>query len=487
MPEYIAPEIEHDPDTFEQEAYDYLKAQVPEYEPHDGNLEVWIIKAFSRIAAEIGDLASQVPATIFRYYGAVVMGIPPQDATFATAATTWTMRDSAGYTIPIGTLVGFRTSGDELVGFETTNEVTVLAGATATGAGEVQIQATEEGAISSGLGTAGAAMELIDDLAYVTSVVLTGTTGGGVDEESDEDYLNRLTLAMTLLTPKPIIPDDFSALARSLPEIERALAVDLWQPGTNEQETISWNGWASGTFTITFNGQTTAAIQGNADAATVQAALELLSNVNLGDIVVTGGTVNILPGVTLTFKGQYQETNITQVTTTAGPTVTTTVGGVAPITNQERTVSVAAIDANGVAISSTVKTALDVMLQAKREVNFIVNIIDPTYTVIDVSFTAKAFAGYDVNDVRSRAEDAVASYLSPANWGRPEFGDVALWVRNTVVRIFEIVQVVASTEGVNYVSAVTMRIPDTALAASDITLAGAAPLPLAGSIVGTVT
>jgi hypothetical protein len=487
MPEYISVPVETDPEVYEQDSYDYLKAQVAEYEPHDGNLEVWLIKAFARIASEIGDLASQVPATIFRYYGAQVMGIPPQDATFASSSSTWTMKDDLGYTIPAGTLVGFRNTGDELVGFQTLADVTVPPGSTSTAAGEVLIEATEAGSLASGLGAPGSPMELIDDLSFVTAITLADTTSGGVDEEDDIDYLNRLTLAMTLMAPRPIVPDDFAGLTRSIAGVDRALAVDLWQPGTNEQETISWNGWVSGTFTITFNGQTTGAISGNADAAAVQAALELLSNVNLGDIVVTGGPVNTVSGVTLTFKGQYAETNVTQVTTSAGPTVATTVGGVAAITNQERTVSVAAIDEDGNAVSASLKTDIDTLLQSKREVNFIVNVIDPVYTTIDVNFTAKAFAGYDVNDVRSRAEDAVANYLDPANWGRPEFGDQSLWIRNTVVRIFEIVQVVASTEGVNYVSAVTIRIPDAAFAATDITMGGAAPLPVPGSITGTVT
>lgn len=44
----------------------------------------------------------------------------------------------------------------------------------------------------------------------------------------------------------------------------------------------------SGTFTLTFSGQTTGNIAYNADAATVLAALEALSNIDPGDIAVTG-------------------------------------------------------------------------------------------------------------------------------------------------------------------------------------------------------
>jgi len=47
-------------------------------------------------------------------------------------------------------------------------------------------------------------------------------------------------------------------------------------------------GTSGGTFTLTFEGQTTAAIAFNAAAATVQAAMEALSNIAVGDVVVTG-------------------------------------------------------------------------------------------------------------------------------------------------------------------------------------------------------
>jgi hypothetical protein len=100
---------------------------------------------------------------------------------------------------------------------------------------------------------------------------------------------------------------------------------------TNEQQTINLGAASAGSITITFAGQTTGSIAFNALAATVQTALEGLSNVDPGDIIVTGGA---LPAtITLTFAGQYAGTNVAQVTVTptglTGGTVTvnTTVSG----------------------------------------------------------------------------------------------------------------------------------------------------------------
>ena len=55
---------------------------------------------------------------------------------------------------------------------------------------------------------------------------------------------------------------------------------------TNETQTVRVTNATGGTFTLTFDGQTTAPIAFNATAAAIQAALEALSNIEPGDVVV---------------------------------------------------------------------------------------------------------------------------------------------------------------------------------------------------------
>ncbi|HIJ52559.1 MAG TPA: flagellar filament capping protein FliD [Planctomycetes bacterium] len=61
------------------------------------------------------------------------------------------------------------------------------------------------------------------------------------------------------------------------------------------------NNATAGTFTLTYDGQTTAAIAYGAATAEVQAALELLPNVSTGDITVGGDTLTVNNG-TMTFE-----------------------------------------------------------------------------------------------------------------------------------------------------------------------------------------
>lgn len=84
--------------------------------------------------------------------------------------------------------------------------------------------------------------------------------------------------------------------------------------GTNETQTITITGTPNGgDFTLTFDGQTTAAIAYNASAAAVLAALVLLSNIDIGDLDTSGGA---LPGtpVVVTFGGRFRNTNVPLMT-----------------------------------------------------------------------------------------------------------------------------------------------------------------------------
>jgi len=92
----------------------------------------------------------------------------------------------------------------------------------------------------------------------------------------------------------------------------------------NEIQTFKINNNpTSGTFTLTYSGQTTSAIAYNASLATITAALEALSNIAPGDVLLTGGP---LPQrtVTIEFKGALAATDVGQLTSDASSLGSTT-------------------------------------------------------------------------------------------------------------------------------------------------------------------
>jgi hypothetical protein len=109
-------------------------------------------------------------------------------------------------------------------------------------------------------------------------------------------------------------PEDSSAMAVNLKAslVYPAGTVLGELIGTDEVQTITIDA-AGGTFTITFGAQTTVALAWNATAAVVQAALEALSTIGIGNILVTkSGLV-----YTLVFRGALGSQNVAAVTTTA--------------------------------------------------------------------------------------------------------------------------------------------------------------------------
>lgn len=92
--------------------------------------------------------------------------------------------------------------------------------------------------------------------------------------------------------------------------------ISLQKMPRNEVQRIFVTGSPTGgTFTLTYDGQTTTSIAYNASASTVQSALIALSNIGSGDVVCTAGP---LPGthVSITFLNALANTNVPLITAT---------------------------------------------------------------------------------------------------------------------------------------------------------------------------
>jgi hypothetical protein len=104
--------------------------------------------------------------------------------------------------------------------------------------------------------------------------------------------------------------------------------------GTNAVQTVTTTGTPTGgTFTLTFEGRTTATIAYNASAAVVQAALEALPNIGTGNVLAGGGPLPT--GVTLTFQNALQKRPIAPLTAnyaglTGGTTPTVAIAQTTP-------------------------------------------------------------------------------------------------------------------------------------------------------------
>jgi hypothetical protein len=222
--------VESDPEGIEDALYESLAEAFPGWTPAEGNLEVWIARWVAQAVPDLAELAADSADEVFHQFGAVILGLPPHEATAATAPATWTTIDDSGYTIPEGTQIEVAISGDETVAFASLGDIVVPPGAT-TADGEVA--ALVEGAAANGVG--GPASP-VTALAYLEAVELTAPASGGLDGEDPEDYRERLAAELRLLSPRPILAADAAVLARRVPGVGRAVALDGYDPDTDTWE-----------------------------------------------------------------------------------------------------------------------------------------------------------------------------------------------------------------------------------------------------------
>jgi Baseplate J-like protein len=209
---------------YEQGVNEALEAQFEGIEFAEGDPFTWLKKAFARIGASIFDMASLMSKEAFKKFGETVVSVPPIQAAPATASSTWTMVDNAGYTVPAGTQVAIEASGDLQVGFIAVGDTVVAPGATTA---TITLQAVEAGEAENELS---ADPTLIDALAFVSSIALDGVTTGGVDAEEEDAYLGRLVETFQLVSRALILPRDFEIDGRSYPGIARVKCIRNYNP-----------------------------------------------------------------------------------------------------------------------------------------------------------------------------------------------------------------------------------------------------------------
>lgn len=104
--------------------------------------------------------------------------------------------------------------------------------------------------------------------------------------------------------------NNFTTTEKFETKIKKLAADHRLELSTNEVQTITITGTPTGgTFTLTYNGETTAVIAYNASAATIIAALKLLDGIGTDDITSSGGS---LPGtaVVVTFAGDLSNIDV---------------------------------------------------------------------------------------------------------------------------------------------------------------------------------
>ena len=187
--EYIDLTI-YDVDAFQayDDAIQYARDAVPEFQPRAGTLEEAIMQAIAYNTSLISTQINRLPDGLMEGI-ARLAGLERREATFALGQAIFEVFDDNGVTIPAGTVVAYETINDDIITsypFETLGDLIIPEGFTT---GSVTIQATEAGVYPALLG--GQALELVSPAPGVISVETESAIFVGSDSETDVDYFNR--------------------------------------------------------------------------------------------------------------------------------------------------------------------------------------------------------------------------------------------------------------------------------------------------------
>lgn len=446
MTQYIYPPIDSAPSDIYQRFVTVMQAFIPNWKPASGNLDDFMAQGMAAITAQLSEITSDVATSIYRFFGAFIANLPPLAASPAQGFVSIVAVDTLGHDIPAFTSYIFTAPDGSTQGFHTLNDATIPVGSSSVNG--VAVIADLPGAAGDNI--TGTGLPVLS-FAWLQSVTLQAATNNGQDAEDDDTYLNRLRGLYTLLTPKCVLPQDFSQFALNSPNVGRAVTLDTFDPAN---QTIVVN-LASGSQAITGT---------NVGVVPVGAPVTG-ANIPVGSFVTEVNTT----------------TNIITISSPASANATgesITVGGSLLNGGEVYTVFT---DTSGLAPTSAAISAMQASLQAKRLSCFKVGAAGATYTTFNVSATLYAWAGQNPTTVQTAVATAIQNFLNPANWGLPPGNNPTGWLNDSVVRYNALWAAILAVPGVHYIGDLTINGQRV-----DQPMPGVVPLPLAGTVSATV-
>ena len=325
---WTPPDIPTDEDDVTQRLLDGMQDRVDGWTPHEGQVDVAMLEEVGRENTATNALAVEVINQGVAGFGETAFQLPARLEVSATLDVELTVTET-GVQVPDGLVV----VGPNAIGAETA--FVLLEPVTATGTTFTTTFTAVYGG-TSGNGVTGD-LQIITASTDVLSATASDISGGGEDAETLTGYLTRLVDFLSVLRPGGVRASDLAVLARSVPGVQRAVGLDLYNP-----------------------------ISGETDA--------------------------------------------------------------------ERTATVFVVSDTGQPVGAGITADVYDVLEAAREPNFQIFVEDPTYTAIDVAFTATADPGADPALVHDDVVTAIAAFISPAAWGTTD-DDPEAWIDRPVVRL----------------------------------------------------
>jgi hypothetical protein len=191
------------------------------WEPRDGGPEASLAEAVGIVVATAASMVQEQERNDYAGFGELIAGEPRRRAEPATGYTRWDFNAVGNYVIPDGSELVLDAADGTPVAYASVGDVEVVGAAFAE---DVQVVALEPGAIANGLTGVARDWEALPNLVGVT---MTTAPENGTNEQTRDEYLERVVRRARRMKIVPIVTDDYADTALDHPSVGRALAVRL--------------------------------------------------------------------------------------------------------------------------------------------------------------------------------------------------------------------------------------------------------------------
>lgn len=189
------------------------------WEPAEGSPETSIGESVGIVVATAMAVILEDERDDFASFGELFLKSPRQAAEPAAGIARWTFATGGAHEVPDGAELVLDAADGTPVAFAVTGDHPFTGTFV-----DVPIEALEPGAVGNDL--TGPARDY-EALPMLASVVVTGSTAGGAELESRDEYINRIARRARRMKLVPIMTDDYADTALDHPAVDSAVAVRL--------------------------------------------------------------------------------------------------------------------------------------------------------------------------------------------------------------------------------------------------------------------
>lgn len=440
-----------------------MQQQYPNYVPNQGNLEYLLAQIFASWAGDSASLASFGSTNLFQTFGTQLVNLPPLAGQPAAALLNVNTSSLSG--TPIAVLSSaLSTSGGAIVSLPVNPLLYAIPAGTITLTDPSTVHTQSWTTIGAGVGA--------------TSIPVTSQTPN-YNYPSGSNFSGTVDYALTTGTQFDLDGYGFQTIAAttipagsSATVLVYAVAVGSDYNGAGSNGNVSLISQINWVTSVTL---ASGGASGGVDPEDSNAYLNRLAQTlqTMAQRPITANDYAIMAQNFQPSPGTDQQ-EVGRAAAIDGALLSSPV---------ERSVTIYVTDVNGNPLNTDTLTALEAWFTSLREVNFIVNVQNPSYQPIYVTVEVVPSSGYSATDVAASIQNAIVNWLSPANWGTsPPYGISGTWASTTVtIYMSQLEGIIQNVAGVDHIVTGTLALGGSAnpTSTTDYTLPGTATLPVA--------